>query len=59
MRELLELLEGNARLTTSELASMLGRSEYQIEQDIQKLEKDKTKSEFVHELLMKAAGRTL
>ncbi|MBR1858396.1 MAG: Lrp/AsnC family transcriptional regulator [Selenomonadaceae bacterium] len=41
MRELLELLEKNSRLTTSEIASMLNESEYKVEQDIKRLEKDK------------------
>ena len=41
MRELLELLEKNARLSTSELAAILRRSEYEIESAIQKLERDK------------------
>ena len=41
MKELLELLEHDARRPVSELASMLHRSEYEVEQDIKKLEKDK------------------
>ena len=41
MRELLEMLEKNSRMSTSDLASMLGKSEYQVEQDIKRLEKDK------------------
>ena len=41
MRELLELLEKNSKTTTAELATILGQSEYQIEQDIKRLEKDK------------------
>ena len=41
MRELLELLEKNARLSTEELAAILRRSEYEVERDIQKLERDK------------------
>ena len=41
MRELLELLEKNARLSTAELAAILRRSEYEVERDIQKLERDK------------------
>ena len=41
MRELLELLEKNARLSTSELSAILRRSEYEVERDIQKLERDK------------------
>ena len=34
MKEILELLEHNARLSTSELAAMLQKSEYEIEQEI-------------------------
>ena len=41
MKELLELLEKNSKTTTAELAAILGQSEYQVEQDIQRLEKDK------------------
>ncbi len=41
MRELLELLEKNARLSTSELSAILRRSEYEVDRDIQKLERDK------------------
>jgi len=41
LRELLELLEKNSKITTAELATILGQSEYQVEQDIQRLEKDK------------------
>ena len=41
MKELLELLEKNSRITTAEIASILGESEYQVEQDIRRLEKDK------------------
>ena len=41
MRELLELLEKNSKTTAAELATMLGKSEYQVEQDIKRLEKDK------------------
>ncbi|MBO6178875.1 MAG: Lrp/AsnC family transcriptional regulator [Selenomonadaceae bacterium] len=41
MRELLELLEHDARRPVSELAAMLGKSEYEVEQSIKKLEKDK------------------
>ena len=41
MRELLELLEHDARRPAGELAAMLHRSEYEVEQDIKKLEKDK------------------
>ena len=41
MRELLELLEHDARRPVSELASMLHRSEYEVDQQIQQLERDK------------------
>ena len=41
MRELLELLEHDARRPVSEIAPMLGKSEYEVEQDIRRLEKDK------------------
>ena len=41
MREILELLEHNSRLTTSELASMLQKSEYEIEREISALEREK------------------
>ncbi len=41
MKELLELLEKNSKTTTAELAAILGQSEYQVEQDIKRLEKDK------------------
>lgn len=41
MKEILELLEHNSRLTTSELASMLQKSEYEIEREISALERDK------------------
>lgn len=41
MRELLELLERDARRPVSEIAPMLGKSEYEVEQDIKRLEKDK------------------
>ena len=40
MRELLELLEHDARRPVSEIAPMLGKSEYEVEQDIKRLEKD-------------------
>ena len=40
MRELLELLENDARRPIPELAAMLHRSEYEVEQNIKKLEKD-------------------
>ena len=39
MRELLELLEHDARRPVSELASMLQRSEYEVEKNIKDLEK--------------------
>lgn len=41
MRELLELLEHDARRPVGEIAPMLGKSEYEVEQDIKRLEKDK------------------
>ena len=41
MHELLELLEHDARRPASELASMLNKSEYEVEQEISQLEKDK------------------
>ncbi|MBR6710440.1 MAG: Lrp/AsnC family transcriptional regulator, partial [Selenomonadaceae bacterium] len=41
MRELLELLEHDARRPVNELASMLHRSEYQVEKEIADLEKNK------------------
>ena len=41
MKEILELLEHNARLSTGELASMLQKSEYEIEKEIAVLEKEK------------------
>lgn len=41
MRELLELLEHDARRPVSELAAMLGKSEYEIEKSIKDLEKEK------------------
>ena len=41
MRELLEILEGNARISTAELASMLQRSEEEIKEQIALLEKEK------------------
>ena len=41
MRELLELLEHDARRPVSELAAMLHRSEYQVEKEMANLEKDK------------------
>jgi DNA-binding Lrp family transcriptional regulator len=41
MRELLELLEHDARRPVNELAAMLHRSEYEVEQQLKQLEKDK------------------
>lgn len=41
MRELLELLEHDARRSIKELATMLGHSEYEVEEQMKKLEKDK------------------
>ena len=41
MRELLELLEHDGRSSIKELATMLGRSEYEIEEQMKKLEKEK------------------
>ena len=41
MHELLELLEQDARRPVGELASILGKSEYEVKNDISKLEKDK------------------
>ena len=41
MRELLELLEKNSRMSTADIASMLGKSEYEIENEIKRLEKNK------------------
>ena len=40
MKELLELLEHDARRPVSELAAILHRSEYEVEKDIRQLEKD-------------------
>ena len=40
MKELLELLEHDARRPVSELATILHRSEYEVEKDIRQLEKD-------------------
>ena len=42
MRELLELLEHDARRPVGELASMLNRSEYEVEKNIKDLEKNKS-----------------
>ena len=41
MRELLELLEHDARRSVKDLATMLGRSEYEVEEQMKKLEKNK------------------
>ena len=41
MRELLELLEHDARQPVSELAAMMNKSEYEVEKDIKELEKNK------------------
>ncbi len=40
MRDLLELLEHDARRSVKELATMLGRSEFEVEEQIKKLEKE-------------------
>lgn len=40
MKELLELLEHNARRPISELAAILNRSEYQVEKEIAELERN-------------------
>lgn len=41
MRELLELLEHDARRSVKDLATMLGRSEYEVKEQMKKLEKNK------------------
>lgn len=41
LRELLELLEHDAKRPVSELAAMLNRSEYEVQEQIKKLEADK------------------
>lgn len=41
MRELLEILEQNSRTPVGEIASMLRKSEYEIEKEIERLEKEK------------------
>ena len=41
MRELLELLEHDGRRSIKELATMLGRSEYEIEEQNEKARKKK------------------
>ena len=41
MRELLELLEHDARRPVNELAAILHRREYEVDEQIKKLEKDK------------------
>ncbi|MBR1419905.1 MAG: Lrp/AsnC family transcriptional regulator [Selenomonadaceae bacterium] len=40
-RELLEILEHDARRDVSEIAKMLGQSEYEVERNIKRLEDDK------------------
>lgn len=40
MEQLIQLLKSNARMTNSELAVLLGKTEQQVAQDIEKLEKD-------------------
>lgn len=40
-RELLEILERDARRDVSEIAKMLGQSEYEVERDVKRLEDDK------------------
>ncbi|MBQ2582084.1 MAG: Lrp/AsnC family transcriptional regulator [Ruminococcus sp.] len=40
MEQLIQLLKSNSRLTNAELAVMLGKSEQQVADDIEKLEKD-------------------
>ena len=41
MRELLEILEHNSRMSVSELAIMLQKSEYEIEKELSRLEREK------------------
>ncbi len=41
MRDLLELLEHDARRSVKELATMLGISEFEVEEQLKKLERDK------------------
>lgn len=41
MKQLLEVLEKNSRVSVSELASMLQKSEYEIEKEIERLEREK------------------
>ena len=41
MRELLEILEKNSRISVSELSSMLQKSEYEVEKEIERLENEK------------------
>lgn len=41
MKQLLELLEHDAKRPISDLAAMLGRSEYEVSEQIKRLEKDK------------------
>ena len=40
MEQLIQLLKSNSRLTNAELAVLLGKTEQQVAQDIEKLEKD-------------------
>jgi len=40
MEQLIQLLKSNARMTNAELAVLLGKTEQQVAQDIEKLEKD-------------------
>ena len=40
MEQLIQLLKSNSRLTNAELAVMLGKTEQQVADDIEKLEKD-------------------
>ena len=41
LRDLMELVEHDARRSVKELATMLGKPEYEIEEQLKKLEKDK------------------
>ena len=41
MRELLEVLEKNSRISVGELAAMFQKSEYEIEKEISRLEREK------------------
>ncbi len=40
MQQLIQLLKSNARMTNAELAVMLGKTEQQVAEDIEKFEKD-------------------